>query len=105
MGLLKSFLNCKAGDTLWVITREGGEPTDYSCSQFLTATEKFIIATSFINDFDIDETIEYHIRETQNFGSTYLLMFPIEDCFATREAAEEALNRSKLFDNKFDNRK
>lgn len=87
---------CKVGDDVWVIDYECGEPIDVSCVRFLATAENFIIATAFVNDYDIEETIEYHIEETQENFDTDLKMYPRDDCFPTREEAEKALaERSK----------
>lgn len=82
---------CKPGDKIWVLEREDGEPVDISCVQFLAKSKGCIIATSWINDYDIDETIEYHIDETQNNLDTDLMVYPEEDCFLTIEEAKEKL--------------
>ena len=50
-----------------------------------------IIASAWINDYDFDETINYHIEETANNFDTDLQVYPIDDCFNTREEAEQAL--------------
>lgn len=49
------------------------------------------ILSLFINDYDFDETLEYHISETQERFDTDLKVYPEEDCFSTREEAERAL--------------
>ena len=86
----------KVGDDVWAIDYEDGEAVDVSCVRFLASAENFIIATAFINDYDIDETIEYHIDETQENFDTDLKMYKIDDCFPTCEEAEKALaERSK----------
>ena len=81
----------KVGDEVWVIDYEDGEPVDVSCVIFLATAENFIIATAFINDYDIDETIEYHIDETQENFDTDLKVYQKRDCFSTCEEAEKAL--------------
>ncbi|MGN0451070.1 MAG: hypothetical protein ACI4FN_02985, partial [Acutalibacteraceae bacterium] len=86
---------CKVGEGIWVIDREDGEAVDISRVMFLAKSKGCIIATPWINDFDIDETIEFHINETQNNFETDLEVYPDEDCFLAREEAEKALERSK----------
>lgn len=85
---------CKVGDEIWVIDREDGEAVDISCIQFLAKSKGCIIGTSWINDLDIDETIEYHINETQENFDCELKVYPDEDCFLTKEEAENALKGS-----------
>lgn len=82
---------CKVGGEIWVIDREDGEAVDISCIQFLAKSKGCIIGTAWINDFDIDETIEYHINETQENFDCELKVYPDEDCFTTKEEAEAKL--------------
>lgn len=86
---------CKVGDEIWVIDREDGEAVDISCIQFLAKSKGCIIGTAWINDYDLDETLEFHISETQNNVDTDLKVYPNEDCFLTREEAEKALEGYK----------
>lgn len=76
----------KIGDEVWVV-----EEDDVTCYMFLAKSKGCIIATSWINDYDVDETLEYHITETQDNLDTDLAVFPDECCFATKEHAEKAL--------------
>ena len=85
---------CKVGDEIWVIDREDGEAVDISCIQFLAKSKGCIIGTAWINDYDLDETLEFHKNETQNNVDTDLKVYPDEDCFLTREEAEKALKES-----------
>jgi hypothetical protein len=77
---------CKVGDGIWVV-----EEDDITCYMFLAKSKGCVIATSWINDYDLDETIEYHIAETQDNLDTDLVVFPDEYCFATKEEAEQKL--------------
>lgn len=86
---------CKVGEEIWVIDRENGEVVDISCVMFLAKSKGCIIATAWINDYDLDETLAFHIDETQNNFDTDLKVYPDEDCFLTREEAEKALERSE----------
>jgi hypothetical protein len=79
-------LPCKVGDGIWVV-----EEDDITCYMFLAKSKGCVIATSWINDYDLDETIEYHIAETQDNLDTDLVVFPEEYCFATKEEAEQKL--------------
>jgi hypothetical protein len=79
-------LPCKVGDGIWVV-----EEDDITCYMFLAKSKGCVIATSWINDYDLDETIEYHIAETQDNLDTDLVVFPDEYCFATKEEAEQKL--------------
>lgn len=81
----------KAGDEIWVVERENGEAVDISGYMFLANSKGCIIATYWIDDYDLDETLKYHINETQDNRDTKLVIYPENDCFATKEAAEKAL--------------
>ena len=80
-----------AGDHIWVIDREDGKAVEVSCVQYLANCQNCVIATAFINDYDFEETLQYHISETQERFDTELKVCPEEDCFLTREEAERAL--------------
>lgn len=82
---------CKFGNGIWVIDREDGEAVDISCVMFLAKSKGFIISTCWIDDYDLDETLEYLINETQNNFNTDLKVYPDEDCFLAKEEAEEKL--------------
>lgn len=82
---------CNVGEEIWVIEREDGEAIDVLGCMFLAQSKGCVIATSYINDYDLDETIEYHINKTQDNLDTNLMVYPAEDCYMTREEAEQAL--------------
>ncbi len=85
----------KEGDLIWVIDREDGEAVDVSGVQYMCNCKNCVIATAFINDYDFDETLDYHISETQERFDTELKVYPEEDCFHTREEVEAALAESE----------
>ena len=80
----------KTGDNVWVIEIEDGRPADISCVMVMAQTEKIVIASTFVNNLDVDETIDYHIEETRNNLDTDLMVYPIEFCFSSKEEAEDA---------------
>ena len=82
---------CKVGDTIWVIDREDGEAVDISGVKFLAKSKGCIIATTQINDYDLNEIIGFHINETQDNFDTHLMVYSDDDCFLTREEAERRL--------------
>lgn len=89
---------CKVGDTVWVIEREYGEAVDVSGVIFLAKSKGCIIATAHVNKYDIDETIYYHINETQDEYDTNLMVYSDDDCFLAREEAEKALEEEQNHD-------
>ena len=83
---------CEIGEEIWFVDRnESGEPIDITGAVFLAQSKGCIIATSYINDYDLTETIEYHINRTQDNYDTNLLVYPIEDSYVTKEEAKRAL--------------
>ena len=87
--------NFEIGQEVWVVEREDGEAIDVSCVLFLAKSKNCIIASDWIDDYDFDEIIEYHIEETAVNFDTDLKVYPIFDCFSTREEAEKALSERK----------
>lgn len=83
--------NFEMGQEVWIVEREYGEAIDVSCVLFLAKSKGCIIASAWINDYDFDEIINYHIEETADNFDTDLKVYPIDDCFNTREEAEQAL--------------
>lgn len=80
--------NFEIGQEVWIVEREFGEAVGVSCVLFLAKSKGCIIASAWINDYDFDEIINYHIEKTADNFDTDLKVYPIEDCFATREEAE-----------------
>ena len=83
-----------AGDTVWVLMRDEDDvPCDIGGYMFLAFAGTAVIVTAFIGDHDdLDGTLAYHIEETAvNFDSD-LSVFPIPDCYASREDAQAALD-------------
>ena len=75
----------------WSATRIA-TPCDVSGYVFLAQVGDFVIASPYINDHDeLDYLMEYRRRETCEDYDADLPVFYADDCFATREAAREAL--------------
>lgn len=83
------------GQEIWVVDRDCGEAVDVSGVMFLAKSLGCVIASAFINDYCLVETIEYHINETSDNIDTDLKVYPIEDCYATKEEAEKALQEEQ----------
>jgi hypothetical protein len=81
----------KIGEAVWVVEREYDEAVDVTGFLLIAQTESYAVVSSYINDYDFDETIEYHIAETSDNQGTELCVYPINDCYATREEAEQKL--------------
>ena len=83
----------KIGQEVWVVERDCGVAVEVSCVLFLAKSKGCIIASAFINDYDFDEIIEHHIEETAENYETNLLVYPIDDCFETKEEAEKSFEQ------------
>ena len=79
------------GDTVYVVERdEMGNVSDVSGYMFLAEVCDAVIVSPFLYEIDsLEETIEQHIEETAMDYGTELMVFPIEDCYYTREEAHE----------------
>lgn len=81
----------KAGDLVWVIERdEDGCATDVSGYLFLAQCEEVVVLSSYVNDYDFEGILEYHIQCTAEDYDTHLCVFPAEDCYPSREECEAA---------------
>ena len=93
---------CKPGDEIWVIERKDNKPVDITSVVFFAKSKECIIATPWIHDcnadkiLNIDETIQDHIAETNCNGEVGVMIYPEEDCFATKEEAEDALQKENV---------
>ena len=86
----------EAGQSIWVVERDHDEAVDVSQVLFLAKSKGCIIAAPYIDDLNFDETIEYLIEQTSENVEAELLVYHIEDCFATKEEAKRELARIKL---------
>lgn len=82
------------GQEIYVVERdEDGAACDVSGYMFLAEVAGAAILTSYINDLEtLEETLDYHIEETADNYDTDLVVFPVDDCYADRDAAEQALH-------------
>jgi len=83
----------KVGDEIWVIEREDGDAIAVSCIQFLAKSKGCIIGSAWINNYDIDETLESLIEDTQAYFDCDLKVYPEADCFATEEEVKTAFEK------------
>lgn len=87
--------NFEIGQEIWVVERDCGEAVEVSGVLFLAKSVGCVIASAFINDYGLVETIEYHIQETADNIDTDLKVYPTKDCYETREEAEKALQEEQ----------
>ena len=87
--------NFEIGQEIWVVDRDCGEAVDVSGVMFLAKSLGCVIASAFVDDYGLEETIKYHINETSDNIDTDLKVFPIEDCYNTKEEAKKALQEEQ----------
>lgn len=82
-----------AGQLIWIVERdEEGNPYRSTGYVFLAQVMCAAIVTPRINGVDdLGYTVNWHIKETCFNQDTNLLVFPIQDCYGTRDAAKAAL--------------
>ena len=82
-------LQIEPGAEVWVLERdEDGTPCDISGYMFLASSGESVIVSPYINGMeDLEDILAYHEQETAENYDTDLAVFPVEDCFTTREAA------------------
>lgn len=81
------------GQLVYIVERdEDGEACDVSGCMFLAQVNQAVIVSAFINDSDdLDETLLCHIEETAREYNTDLSVFPISDCYLSKEEAHSVL--------------
>ena len=81
------------GEDVYVVERdEYGEPTEVSGYMLLAIVEQAVILTPYINDLEtLDETLDSLIDETRDSFDVDLAVFPLEDCYKTRDEAHAAM--------------
>lgn len=89
----RGVLKVDAGTEVWILERDAcGEPCGVSGYMFLAEVGNFVILTAYINDLEcLEETMAYHAEGTAENRDTALAVFPVGDCFTTREDAYTAL--------------
>lgn len=88
----------RPGDLVYVVERdESGEVDCVTGEVFLAQINDVIICTATINgSSDLDDIIDYHISETQMMGDTEVSFYPLEDCYADKEAAHVAFESESM---------
>ena len=82
-------LQIEPGAEVWVLERdEDGTPYDIFRYMFLASAGESVIVSPYINGTeDLEDILAYREQETAEGFNTELAVFPVEDCFTTREAA------------------
>ena len=83
------------GSEVYIVERDECEDACEVSGYMLVAyTKDAVIVSAFINGLrDLETTIEYHIKETASNFDTDLCVFPLADCYSTKEEADSALER------------
>lgn len=81
----------RPGDDTWVVERDdAGFAVEVTGFMFLAEAVGYAIVSSFINDYEsIEDTMDYLYRDSVESCGCDLYVFPIEDCYYTREEAQE----------------
>lgn len=81
----------KPGMSVWVIERdEDGNAAEVSGYVFLAQCEEVVILSSYVNDYDFEGILAYHVQNTAEDYDTHLCVFPAEDCYLSRKECEAA---------------
>lgn len=87
----------KPGMPVYIVERdEDGNVCDTTGYMFLAQACDYVIVTAWINDLETaEETLEYHAQETAANYDTDLSVFPLRDCYISKEEAQLALNAER----------
>ena len=87
--------NFTPGESVWVVERDDcGNVDDFGGYMCLGSACNFAIASAFVYGCDgLEEILQYYAKETANDFDVDLHVFPIEDCYKTKEEAESAFNK------------
>ena len=81
------------GMPVWVIERdEAGNADGISGYVFIAHVEGVVILSSYIEDYDLDGILAYHVQCTAEEYDTDLCVFPDEDCFINKDACKASFN-------------
>lgn len=79
------------GMPVWVIERdEYGNAAEISGYIFLAHVEGVVILSPYIENYDLDGILAYHVQCTAEEYDTHLSVFPDEDCYASKDDCEAA---------------
>jgi len=83
------------GSEVYVVERnECEDACEVSGYMIVGHTRDALIVSAFINELTgLEDTLKYHIRETSGNFYTELCVFPLDDCYSTKEEADSALER------------
>ena len=83
-----------SGDEIWVIERDYSEPYGIVGVTYLATVGEFVITCPQFYGLDtLEEVMEQYVEETQGNSCLDMSVYPLADCFVTREEAEAELRR------------
>ena len=81
------------GMNVWVIERdEDGNACEIGGYVFLAHVEGVSILSPYVNDYDFDGILAYHVQCTAEDYDTHLCVFPDEDCYVSKGDCEADFN-------------
>ena len=79
------------GMPVWVIERdEDGNACEISGYVFIAHVEGVVILSPYVDEYDFDGTLAYHIQCTAEDYDTHLCVFPDEDCYVSKDDCKAA---------------
>ncbi len=88
-------LHLQPGETVWAVELDADlVPEDVTGFLFLAQVQGYVIAAAEPYGYDdLADELEYFAEETREGMSEELMVFPAQDCYATREEAEAAAEK------------
>ena len=84
------------GMPVWFIERdEDGIACEISCGVFIAHVEGVVILSPYVNDYDLDGILAYHVQCTAENYDTDLFVFQDEDCYVSKEDCEADFKREQ----------
>ena len=84
----------EAGNEIWILERDGDEPYEISGVTYLATVGEYVIACPLFYGLDtLKEVMEQFVEETQDNSCLDMSVYPLSDCFATRDEARAELER------------
>lgn len=85
--------NFKEGQTVWVTIKDELDGIiDVSGFMLVGAFHGYAVLCPFVFGIDnLRETMEYYIEQQQEWDDPQFFVFPLKDCYITREEAESAV--------------
>ena len=84
----------QAGEVIWILERDGDEPYDIVGVTYLATVADYVITCpQFYGHDTLQDVMGQFAEETQDNSSLDMSVYPLCDCFATREEGSAELER------------